>query len=128
MLAVGSATEHRDPAADLGATLVDPTIAYLTSDGPADGPWVRSYRVEDVLPFERELLDYLRRNTTILDTLREKNVLDDDLVAELGKKTDEFILEFQAGKGQSIGKPGNEAVEAAEADDVNQEKIVKGRR
>ncbi|MFE7861452.1 F0F1 ATP synthase subunit alpha, partial [Streptomyces sp. NPDC057403] len=27
--------------------------------------------VEDVLRFERELLDYLRRNTTVLDTLRE---------------------------------------------------------
>ncbi|MGN6688745.1 MAG: F0F1 ATP synthase subunit alpha, partial [Actinomycetales bacterium] len=34
--------------------------------------------VEDVLRFERELLDYLRRNTKVLDTLRETNVLDDD--------------------------------------------------
>src|SRR5690349_17197552 len=84
--------------------------------------------VEDVLAFERELLDYLRRNTSILDTLRSTNVLDDDTVAELTKKTDEFILEFQAGKGQSIGKPGREEVAAAGAEDVNQEKIVKGRR
>jgi F-type H+-transporting ATPase subunit alpha len=87
-----------------------------------------SIEVEDVLSFERELLDYLRRNTTILDTLRDTNVLDDDTVAELTKKTDDFILEFQAGKGQSIGKPGHEEVAAAEAEDVNQEKIVKGRR
>jgi F-type H+-transporting ATPase subunit alpha len=87
-----------------------------------------SIEVEDILSFERELLDYLRRNTTILDTLRDTNVLDDDTVAELGKKTDEFILEFQAGKGQAIGKPGREDVAAAEAEDVNQEKIVKGRR
>ncbi|MCV2488456.1 methyltransferase domain-containing protein [Geodermatophilus sp. YIM 151500] len=35
----------------LGATLVDPTIAYLTSDAPADDPWVTSYRVAEVLPF-----------------------------------------------------------------------------
>src|SRR6187431_3308557 len=41
--------------------------------------------VDDVLPFERELLDYLRRNTSILDTLRDTNVLDDDTVAELTK-------------------------------------------
>ncbi|KRB36109.1 F0F1 ATP synthase subunit alpha [Microbacterium sp. Root180] len=87
-----------------------------------------SIEVEDVLSFERELLDYLRRNTTVLDTLRDTNVLDDDTVAELTKKTDEFILEFQAGKGQAISKPGHEEVAAAGAEDVNQEKIVKGRR
>ncbi|MCW3493925.1 F0F1 ATP synthase subunit alpha [Microbacterium sp. SSM24] len=87
-----------------------------------------SIEVEDVLAFERELLDYLRRNTSVLDTLRETNVLDDDTVAELTKKTDEFILEFQAGKGQAISKPGHEEVAAAGAEDVNQEKIVKGRR
>src|SRR5918998_1515061 len=33
-------------AADLGATLVDPTIAYLTSDDRAAGPWVSSHRVD----------------------------------------------------------------------------------
>ena len=69
-----------------------------------------SIEVEDVLPFERELLDYLRRNTTILDTLRDTNVLDDDTAAELAKKTDEFILEFRAGKGQSIDHAGPRGV------------------
>ena len=39
--------------------------------------------VEDVLKFEAELLDHLRRNTKILDTLRKTNVLDDDTKAEL---------------------------------------------
>ena len=38
-------------AEQLGATLVDGQIAYLTSDAPADSPWVSSYRVTDVLPF-----------------------------------------------------------------------------
>ena len=84
--------------------------------------------VEDVLTFERELLDYLKRNTSILDTLRETNVLGDDTVAELEKVVDEFVLEFQGGKGQAINKPGHEETAAAEADDVNQEQIVKGRR
>ena len=84
--------------------------------------------VEDVLAFERELLDYLRRNTSILDDLREKNVLTDEILSELESKTDEFVLEFQAGKGQAINQPGHEEVAAAEAEDVNQEKIVKGRR
>ena len=87
-----------------------------------------SIEVEDVLRFERDLLDYLKRNTTILDTLRETNVLDDATVAELDKVTDAFILEFQGGKGQAINKPGHEEVASASADDVNQEQIVKGRR
>jgi F-type H+-transporting ATPase subunit alpha len=84
--------------------------------------------VSDVLRFERELLDHLRRNTTVLDTLRETNVLSDDTVAELDKQVDAFILEFQGGKGQSIGAVGNEEHAAQDVDDVNQEKIVKGRR
>ena len=82
--------------------------------------------VSDVLRFERELLDYLRRNSTVLDTLRETNALGDDTVAELEKKIDEFILEFQPGDDQGV--VGAEQVEAAEAEDVNQERIVKGRR
>jgi F-type H+-transporting ATPase subunit alpha len=87
-----------------------------------------SIAVEDVLRFERDLLDYLKRNTTILDTLRDTNVLDDATAAELEKVTDEFILEFQGGKGQAINKPGHEEVAAAHEEDVNQEQIVKGRR
>ena len=84
--------------------------------------------LEDVLPFERELLDHLRRNTTILDTLRETNVLDKDTIAELDREVDRFSQEFQAGRGKSIDAPGHEEFDAAEAEDVNQEQIVKGRR
>jgi len=87
-----------------------------------------SIEIEDVLRFERELLDYLKRNTSILDTLRETNVLDDDTAAELEKVTDAFVLEFQSGKGLAINHPGHEEFAAADAEDVNQEKIVKGRR
>ncbi|WP_456600105.1 THUMP-like domain-containing protein [Blastococcus sp. SYSU DS0616] len=48
-------------AADLGASLVDPTIAYLTSDTRADSPWVSSYRVDEVLPFNLKKLKALLR-------------------------------------------------------------------
>ena len=48
-------------AEDLGATLVDPMIAYLTSDAPADSPWVRSYLVDEVLPFNLKKLRALLR-------------------------------------------------------------------
>jgi len=52
-------------AAGLGATLVDPQIAYLTSDAPADSPWVSSYRVTDVLPFSVKRLRALLRERGI---------------------------------------------------------------
>ncbi len=48
-------------AAELGATLVDPTIAYLTSDAAADSPWVTSHRVDEVLPFNLKRLRALLR-------------------------------------------------------------------
>jgi hypothetical protein len=48
-------------AAELGATLIDPTIAYLTSDGASDSPWVSSYRVDEVLPFNLKKLRALLR-------------------------------------------------------------------
>ncbi|MCB1299442.1 MAG: F0F1 ATP synthase subunit alpha, partial [Microthrixaceae bacterium] len=84
--------------------------------------------VEDVLRFERELLDYLGRNTEILTTLRDTNVLDDDTEAALEAAVDAFSLEFQTGDGASLSDPGSEAFDAMAAGDVNQEKIVKGRR
>ncbi|MBO3663262.1 F0F1 ATP synthase subunit alpha [Microbacterium stercoris] len=84
--------------------------------------------VEDVLRFEAELLDHLRRNSTILTTLRESGQLSDETVAEMDKAIDAFILEFQGGKGQSLAAPGHEEFTATAAVEVDQEKIVKGRR
>lgn len=52
-------------AAQLGATLVDEQIAYLTSDAPADSPWVSSYRVTDVLPFAVKRVKALLRERGI---------------------------------------------------------------
>ncbi len=49
-------------ATGLGATLVDPTIAYLTSDAEADSPWVTSHRVDEVLPFNLKRLRALLRS------------------------------------------------------------------
>ncbi|MGY1602692.1 class I SAM-dependent methyltransferase [Geodermatophilus sp. SYSU D00815] len=45
----------------LGATLVDPTIAYLTSDADPGSAWVSSYRVDAVLPFNLKKLRALLR-------------------------------------------------------------------
>jgi F-type H+-transporting ATPase subunit alpha len=84
--------------------------------------------VEDILRFEAEFHDFLARNTQVLDTLRDTNVLDDDTVAALDKAVDDFKLEFQTGEGKPLASVGREEFVATAPEDVNQEKIVKGRR
>lgn len=84
--------------------------------------------VEDILRFERELLDYLGRNTEILTTIRESNVLADDTVASLETAVDQFKLEFQTGEGKPLASVGSERFEELPEEEVNQEKIVKQKR
>jgi len=81
--------------------------------------------VPDVLRFESELLDHLRRNSEVLTTLRETNQLSDETVAEMSKQIDEFSKSFQTSDGKTLG---SEQFDAADAEDVDQEQIVKGRR
>ncbi|WP_022881694.1 F0F1 ATP synthase subunit alpha [Gryllotalpicola ginsengisoli] len=83
--------------------------------------------VSDILRFEREFLDHLRRNSTVLDTLRETGQLSDETVAALTTEIDKFKLEFQTGEGQPLVAPGTEQYEALEAESVEQEKIAKGK-
>jgi hypothetical protein len=49
-------------AAQLGARVFDPTIAYLTTDQPVASPLVHSYAVEEVLPFHLKALRALLRD------------------------------------------------------------------
>jgi F-type H+-transporting ATPase subunit alpha len=84
--------------------------------------------VEDILRFERELLDHLSRNTNVLTTLRDTNVLDNDTIAKLESEVDRFKLEFQTGEGKPLASVGKEQFDAIPQEDVNQEKIVKQRR
>jgi F-type H+-transporting ATPase subunit alpha len=84
--------------------------------------------VQDVLRFERELLDHLGRHTDILTTLRDTNVLSDETVAALDKAVDEFKVGFQTGEGKPLASVGHEEFQAAAVEDVNQERIVKSRR
>ena len=83
--------------------------------------------VTDVLRFEKELLEHLRRNTKILDTLRETNVLDDKTEGELESAVDKFITAFQGGKSGGV-KAGKEEFDAMADADVEQAKIVKPRK
>jgi F-type H+-transporting ATPase subunit alpha len=84
--------------------------------------------VEDVLRFERELLDYLKGNTSVLDTLRESNVLSDDTVAALHESIDAFKKQFTTGEGKPLASVGKEHFEAAEREDVEQAQITRNRR
>jgi len=84
--------------------------------------------VPDILRFEREMLDYMGRNTEVLSTLRETNVLSDDVLSALDSGIDAFKQEFQTGEGKPLASVGREEFTATEADDVNQERIVKAKR
>ena len=82
--------------------------------------------VDDVLRFERELLDYLRHNGSALQNIRETKVFDDDTGAGLREQIAEFKKGFQTSEGKLLA--GREEHVATDPDDVNQEKIVKQRR
>ncbi|MGV8876862.1 MAG: F0F1 ATP synthase subunit alpha [Rhodoglobus sp.] len=84
--------------------------------------------VEDILRFESELHDYLARNTTVLDTLREKSALSDDLVTEMDAAIDAFKLGFQTGDGKQLNSVGSEQFAEIAEEDIAQEQIVKQKR
>lgn len=86
-----------------------------------------SIAISDVLRFERELLDHLHRNTEILTTLRETNVLDEKTEGELEKAIDSFLEEFQGGGADGV-QAGSEEFDETEEADINQEKIVRRKR
>ncbi len=83
---------------------------------------------DDVLRFESEFLDYLRRSHDgILSTIRETNDFTDDTASALEKAYDSFLDQFETSDGESI-KAGKEEHEALEDEDVEQEQIVKQKR
>ena len=82
--------------------------------------------VEDVLRFEAELLEHLRRNTKILTTIRETNNLENDTIAELEKAVAKFKKGFATSAGAALAS--SEGASALDEEDVNQEKIVKQKR
>ncbi len=84
--------------------------------------------VEDILRFESELHDYLARNTKVLDTLRETNVLDDDTAKALEAGVEAFKLEFQTGEGKPLLSVGTEVFAEIEPEEIAQEQIVKQKR
>ena len=80
----------------------------------------------DVLRFEQEFIDYLKRSHEgILAAIRETQKFEDEdgLVAAY----DDFLNQFETSDGGSI-KAGREEAEAMEDDELGQEQIVKQKR
>src|SRR4051794_35721071 len=84
---------------------------------------------DDVLRFEREFIDYLRRSHEgILSAIRETQKFEDDTASALEGAYDSFLDQFETSEGGSI-KVGHEPkADALEDEDVEQEQIVKQKR
>jgi F-type H+-transporting ATPase subunit alpha len=83
---------------------------------------------EDVLRFEHEFLDFLRRSHEgILSGIRETTKLEESGEEELERAYDEFLKQFETSDGQPL-KVGKEEHEAMEDDELEQEQIVKQKR
>jgi F-type H+-transporting ATPase subunit alpha len=82
---------------------------------------------DDVLRFESEFLDYLRRSHEgILSGIRETQKFEEDAANELENAYDSFLDQFETSEGGGI-KAGREP-EAEALEDEDQEQIVKQKR
>ncbi|WP_447646560.1 F0F1 ATP synthase subunit alpha [Nocardioides zeae] len=83
---------------------------------------------DDVLRFEQEFLDYLRRSHDgVLAGIRESLKFEDSTESSLNDAYESFLDQFETSDGQSI-KAGKEQHEALEDDELGQEQIVKQKR
>ena len=83
---------------------------------------------DDVLRFEHEFLDYLRRSHEgILSGIRESLRFEESTESEIASAYDSFLDQFETSDGQSI-KAGKEEHVALEDEDVEQEQIVRQKR
>ncbi|MFF1251321.1 F0F1 ATP synthase subunit alpha [Pseudarthrobacter sp. NPDC058329] len=84
--------------------------------------------VEDINRFESEFLEHLTHKSSILTTLAQTNVLDDDTVAALKSAIVAFKKGFFGEGDNHLVGAGHEEHSAISEGDVDQEKIVKQKR
>jgi len=82
--------------------------------------------VGDVLRFERELLDHLRRNTSVLTDIASSGVLSKETEAELEKNVDDYVSTFLAGDGVELTTAAS--IEGGGEAQIEQEQIVKQKK
>ncbi|WP_062463671.1 F0F1 ATP synthase subunit alpha [Demequina soli] len=78
--------------------------------------------VGDVLRFERELLDHLRRNTSILTDIASSGQLSDENEQALHSHVDDYVSTFLEGEGVALTT--DSSVDDGAAVEVEQERIV----
>ncbi|RFU43181.1 SAM-dependent methyltransferase [Actinomadura logoneensis] len=101
-------------AARVGGGLVDPRIAYITSDGLVATPFAAAYEIEDVLPFSvKRLRAELRRRGAGALTIKKRGFAADveRLRRDLG-----FGGGRRPARGKNMGKAGNGPVPGASPD------------
>ncbi|MGO3151544.1 MAG: F0F1 ATP synthase subunit alpha [Galactobacter sp.] len=84
--------------------------------------------VEDVLRFEGEFIDALRRRTSVLTTIAETGKLEDDTVAALESTVEEVKAGFFGKGDDQLVAAGHEEFNALGDEDVAQEQIVTQKR
>jgi F-type H+/Na+-transporting ATPase subunit alpha len=84
---------------------------------------------DDVLRFENEFLDFLRRgHADLLDGIRESQKFEEDTASSAESAYEKFLDQFETSEGGSI-KVGHEPeAEALGDDELDQEQIVKQKR
>ncbi|WP_336857228.1 F0F1 ATP synthase subunit alpha [Sinomonas albida] len=81
--------------------------------------------VEDVRRFEADFLEYLKHRTSILTTVAQTNLLEDDTVQALKSAIKDFKQGFFGEGDSKLVAAGHEEHAALAEGDVNQERIVK---
>ncbi|MFI8596060.1 F0F1 ATP synthase subunit alpha [Kocuria koreensis] len=83
--------------------------------------------VSQVLDFEERFIDHLRRQTNVLDSIRDTGKLEDDTVSALQTAVESVKRDFTAGQNNASGsvQAGNEEATPVNDADVDQEQIVK---
>ncbi|WP_062201276.1 F0F1 ATP synthase subunit alpha [Demequina salsinemoris] len=77
----------------------------------------------DVLRFERELIDHLRRNTSVLDDIASSGQLSDETEAALASAVDDYLSTFLETEGTELTTTAS--IEGGGEAGVEQEQIVK---
>lgn len=79
----------QDAAAFFGGALLDPTIAYFTTETCPDSPWVRAWKIQDWMPFNlKKLRAYLHARQIGRVTVKKRGstVTPEDLISKLKLK------------------------------------------
>jgi F-type H+-transporting ATPase subunit alpha len=79
--------------------------------------------VEDVLRFEAELLDYVHRNTKVIDELHASGTLEDSTLHEMEQAVDAFKQQFVPTTSQTAAPVADEHTPLPE-DEINQAQVT----